>query len=181
MFCQNCGKSEQTPGSHCRSCGEFLTDSASNLNLVYKFLGINTIEKQVNANLLINAICLLMTGTLFIFLQGYYDAAANKIPAIETPTIIYFVYAFLIFISIWQFISLALGLNMKSKFSGQNIEEQRAALNPPENEIPAPKRQASLPQADLKNFVPASVTENTTRHLAEKVKRSSSQTEHQPD
>ena len=116
MFCPKCGNAEQKENSYCRNCGEFLIDSSNKFNLIYNFIGFTTPEKQITANLAINFFGLILSVTLIGFLKGYYDAGENKNPPITTPSIIYFVYAFLILISAWQILGIVFAANLRSKF-----------------------------------------------------------------
>ena len=120
MFCPKCGTADQISNSYCRNCGEFLVDSSEKFNLLYKFFGINTPEKQINANIIINLAGAVLSFVLFGFLMGYFDAQENKNPAVGTPTIIYLVYTFLVFISAWQLLGFIMNLKLKSEFAGRN-------------------------------------------------------------
>lgn len=169
MFCPNCGKAEQTENSYCRSCGEFITFLSNKFDFFYKCFGVNTIEKQVAAGLILNAVVLLSSVILFILLQGHFDGGANKNPPIETPRIIYIVYAFLISVSFWQLLNIILGLNIKAKLPHRKNEENKLNYNAPDNKLADSAKRDFLPPADFSNVVPASIVDNTTNKLVEPV------------
>ena len=173
MFCPKCGTPEQTENSYCRNCGEFLIDSSKKFNSVYNLFGITTPGKQITINLIINFFGLMLSVMLIGFLKGYYDAGANKNPPINTPNVIYFVYAFLILISIWQILGIFFAANLRSKFKnrkGLNESEKTGAAN--ENKTISADARKSLQTAKLDDFVTPAITEETTKNLSAKVNRS---------
>ncbi len=135
-----------------------LTDSSEKFNLLYKFFGISTPEKQINANILFNVAGAVLSILLFRFLMGYFNAQANKNPAVGTPTIIYLVYAFLIFIAAWQFLGFIMNAQLKSKFAGRNKNQTRTDSSARENEIASAETQELLPEAEFSNIAMTSVT-----------------------
>ena len=161
MFCPKCGKDEQIADSYCRSCGNFLVDTASNTSLMNRFLGISDPEKQVKFTLTIDLVTAIVSGLLVFFLMGYFDAtyARTGIPA---PPIVYLVYIFLGLVSAWQLLSFTVGTAYRKKLSAA----KKSALSQAQSEA-----QGALPPADVKNVVANSVTEQTTRNL-EKIRRS---------
>lgn len=169
MFCSNCGKSDQKENSYCRQCGEFLMDSTNNLSLLLKVFGINTTEKQVTANLVISSLGFLLTLALLGFLMGYFRAGEDKIPPVKTPTVIYFVYAFLSFISVWQLFSLIFALTIKNKFKGRDARTKQEEISgfDKNNELSA-KTQEILPTAKINSSIKPKIVENTTKILNKK-------------
>jgi uncharacterized membrane protein YuzA (DUF378 family) len=164
MFCPSCGKSEQTPESYCRNCGEFLTDFSSKSYLINKLLGGSRPETQVNVNLIINLVTSIISSLLLGFLNGYYDALHARTGE-AAPPIIYLVYIFLGLVSVWQFLSFLIGMRLKSKLSGRKKDAPSVNSSASENTLSSGATQKSLPQADFENIVPTSVTEDTTRFL----------------
>ena len=161
MFCSKCGKGEQTAGSYCRSCGEFLVDTANGMSLLTRILGIGNPEKQVKFTLTIDLVTAIVSGLLLFFLMGYFDGAAARTGA-RTPAIVYLVYIFLGFVSLWQLLSFTVGTAYRKKL----IAAKRTALSQDESDA-----RGSLPPADVKNVVANSVTEQTTRNLNEVPRR----------
>jgi len=181
MYCPNCGIADQVANSYCRRCGEFLIDASDKFNSVFKFFGINTPEKQINLNLVFDFVSVVFSLILLVFTVGYFQANADKNPPVETPTVFYFVGAFLLFIAAWQFLGFVLSISLKSKFGKRGNRRERNVESLRENKISSADTLDLLPFADLKNLVSPSATENTTKNLAEKTPRTSSQTEQQSD
>ena len=164
MFCPNCGKAEQTLDTYCRSCGEFLADLSDRFSLINRILGVNTPEKQISVNLIINLVTSVVSSLLLVFLNGYFDAHYTRIHE-PTPPIIYFVYLFLGLVAAWQFLSFVINLRLKSKFGSRKVGKVSASSSMNENTLSSGTAQKSLPQASFENIAPTSVTEDTTKIL----------------
>ena len=164
MYCPNCGKGEQTSNSYCRSCGEYLADVSDKFYLINRVLGISTPEKQLGVNLTIDLVTSIASGLLIVFLIGYFEGRYAKTGE-TAPTIIYLVYLFLGLVSIWQFLSFIIGINLKGKLSGKKglLAPVDSSVN--ESALSSATAPKSLPQADQEDVVPASVTEDTTKIL----------------
>ena len=167
MFCPNCGKAEQTLNTYCRQCGEFLPDH--NDRKKNFTMGGNTPEEQIRVNLILN----FLSGTVsFILAILLYAVFWNK-P--ETSPVIYLVAAFLLAMCGWQFSTFRVGLKLKKTFdrrkSGDEIENTMQAEK---NVFQSVKTKDLLPEADFTDIVPRTVTENTTKHLSEKISKKSS-------
>lgn len=170
MFCSNCGKAGQVLNTYCRQCGEFLPDySDKKRNFT---MGGNTPEEQIRVNLVLN----FLSGTVsFILAVLLYAAFWNK-PG--TSPVIYIVAAFLLAMCGWQFSTFRVGLKLRKTFKRRkNGGETENAVQGNQSVFQSAKTKDLLPEADSTDVVPTSVTENTTRHLAEKISRKSSQTE----
>lgn len=165
MYCPKCGTADQIANSYCRRCGEFLIDASDKFNSVFKFFGINTTEKQINLNLLFDLASVIFSLLLLIALIGYFQVNADNHPPIETPTIIYLVEAFLVFITAWQFLGFMVSINLKSKFINRTGKWERTAANPQENEMLAADTLELPPPADTKDLIAPAATENTTCEL----------------
>jgi hypothetical protein len=159
MFCPKCGKGEQAADSYCRSCGDYLIDTANNTSLVNRILGISNPEKQVKFTLTIDLVTAIVSGLLLFFLMGYFDGNYAKTGR-PAPPIVYLVYIFLGLVSAWQLLSFTVGTTFRKKLSAG----KQTALASDQNSA------QQLPPADDKNVVANSITEQTTRNL-EKVPR----------
>src|ERR687892_2012289 len=139
MFCPKCGKGEQTPDSYCRSCGDFLVNTANSTSLISRILGISNPEKQVKFTLTIDLVTAIVSGLLLFFLMGYFDGAYAR-TGVPTPPIVYLVYIFLGFVSVWQLLSFTVGTAYRKKLTASKktapTEDRRGA-------------QGSLPPADV--------------------------------
>jgi len=166
MFCPNCGKSDQSPESYCRSCGEFLTDFSGKSYLINKLLGGSNPETQVNVNLIINAVTAFVSSLLLGFLNGYFDAQYDRTGQ-SAPPIIYLVYIFLALVFVWQFVSFIINTRLKKKLGGRKKGAVLVEQSADENALSSRSTQKSLPRADFENVVPASFVEDTTRILDE--------------
>ena len=155
MFCPKCGKGEQAPDSYCRSCGDFLVGAATGTSLMTRILGISNPERQVKFTLTIDLVTAIVSGLLLFFVMGYFDGASRRTGA-PTPPIMYLVYIFLGFVSIWQLLSFTVGTAYRKKLTAS----KKTALPQDQSEA-----RGSLPPADVKNVVANSVTEQTTRNL----------------
>lgn len=164
MYCPNCGKGEQTADAYCRNCGEYLVNFSDKFYLINRVLGISTPEKQVGVNLTIDLVTSIASALLLVFLIGHFDGRYARTGE-AAPTIIYLVYLFLGLVSVWQFLSFIIGINLKSKLSGKKEGEVSVSSSINESTLSSGTAQKSLPQADLENIVPVSVTEDTTRTL----------------
>lgn len=154
MFCPNCGKADQQENSYCRACGEFLPDLSKKNKLAF---GGNTPEEQIQTNLVLNLMSAIVSLVLAILL---YLVFKNT----ETHPIIYIVAAFLVAMTAWQLSTFYVGLKLKKNFQKRRESNNAAAENPPA-QIDDAKTKELLPEADFENAVPASITEDTTRHL----------------
>ncbi len=161
MFCPNCGKADQKENAYCRSCGEFLPDLSKNSQLVF---GGNTPQQTAN---IISGISLI--AFLLSLFAGWWLYATR----FNMPAVIYLAAAVLICNAIWHACNFFMVQKLVKRFK-PNREKSDS-----QNEIAEDKvsQQKSLPTADLSNVVPITVTENTTKHLFEKINRKSSQTE----
>lgn len=163
MFCPNCGKTEQKENSYCRSCGEFLPD-LSKKNKIASFGG-DTPEEQIRTNLFLNLLSAVVSLSLAIALYVYFYGR-------DTPQLIYLTAAFLLAMSFWQFSTCFIGLKLRKNFNKRN--DSAAGQTEEQIHFEPAKTKELLNEADVSDIVPVSVTENTTRHLSEKIKRKSS-------
>lgn len=172
MYCPNCGKADQALNTYCRQCGEFLPDHSIKKRSFT--MGGDTPEQQIRTNLILNFISGMVSLVLAILL---YATFWNN-P--ETSQIIYLVAAFLLAMCGWQFSTFRVGLKLKKTFDKRKkAGKSEEALPKTTNSFEAAKTKIMLDKANLADVVPASVTENTTRQLGEKVLLS--QTEKQSD
>jgi hypothetical protein len=164
MFCPNCGTADQIKNSYCRSCGEFLPDL--NKSKMVSFGG-ETPEEQIRTNLNLNLLSALVSLALAISL---YASFYGK----DAPSLIYLVVGFLLAMSCWQFSTCFISLKLRKNFSKRreaSIAENQTGRH---TQFESAKTKELLNEADFTDIVPATVTENTTKHLSEKINRKSS-------
>ncbi len=158
MFCPSCGRADQIAESYCRQCGTFLPD------LLKPVKQPTPPEQHVLANIVLSSMTIVACFTLAILL---YTLLAFK-P--DTHPLIYATAGLLIAMGAWHIQTLwrAILLRKHFKKTKPNIVEDVASSN--SIDVNTDKL---LETPDLSDFVHASVTENTTRHLDEVKKRSS--------
>ena len=162
MFCPNCGNADQEPDTYCRQCGEYLIDPVGNSYLLNKVFGGATPLTQINVNLVISFLTIFACFFLIGFLKGHYDALFTRSGELP-PAVIYWVYAFLGLISVWQLFSFVVGMRLKKKL-GRKAENVTAEQNALDRHTGADETQELLPAADFSRDVP-SITEEPTKIL----------------
>lgn len=166
MYCPNCGKAEQVLNTYCRQCGGFLPDYKDKKRGFE--MGGNTPEEQIRVNLILN----FLSGTVSFILAIVLYAAFWDKP--ETSWIIYMVAAFLLAMCGWQFSTFRVGLKLKKTFERRKNGETENAAQAEAAVFQTAVTKDLLPEADFANVVPASITENTTKTLPQKIKTRSS-------
>jgi len=154
MFCPKCGKADQSPETYCRQCGNYLPDYEKSVKKKVKP------EDHLNANLFLNLLTAITSLTLAILLYSIFLGKQ------DTPVIIYVTAGFLTAMTAWQVQTFWRTILLRKHFKkNKNIEQSSAEIqtDPPYLE-PKPTNEF-LPEADFKDYVPASVVEKTTRKL----------------
>ena len=154
MYCPRCGKAEQVSETFCRQCGLFLPDLSKPAKREIPP------EEHLKANTVLNSLTILVSFTLSILL---FAIVPDKHP------LIYVTAGLLIAIGGWHIRTLIRTQKLKKQW------KRRAPLTGVEAGLPETERAFKsvstaklLDQADFADTVPASVTENTTRHLVER-------------
>ncbi len=155
MYCPNCGASDQKKETYCRKCGVYLAE----------FGKVKKSERPIEENFKINSFLTALTGlvslTLAIILYVMFLGKD------DTPVIIYIVAGFLTAMFAWQVQTFLRTLQLKKQY-----KKRTAFENEQDSALGSAQTKELLPEADLSDVVPASVTENTTKNLKEKVGRS---------
>lgn len=165
MFCPKCGKADQQTNAYCRNCGEFLPDFNSKKRALT--IGGDTPEEQIRDNLILN----FLSGTVSFILAIVLYATFRRQP--DVSPVIYMVAGFLLAMCGWQFSTFRVGLKLRKTFRKRIMIESETVSQTNQNAFESAKTQDLLPKADYSNIVPASVTENTTKTLGEKIKNRS--------
>ena len=152
MFCPRCGKADQTPETYCRQCGLFLPDISKPLKRE------SPPEEHLKANTVLSlmTICASFTLSFLLFLILGFRSF--------THPLIYVTAGILLAIGGWHIQSLIRILMLKKQW------QRRVPLTEPQAtpmEFRSTPTARSLDQADFADAIPGSVTEHTTRHLAE--------------
>jgi len=164
MFCPKCGTADQTPETFCRQCGGFLPDFTKPVKKS------QTPQDHVRANLFLNALTIAVSFTLAILL---FTILAFK-P--DTHPLIHLTVGLLIAMGFWHTQTLWRSILLRRHFK----REVRAADIPRELDTNSSADAHQLSEPDFENFVPASVTDRTTRSL-DKVEIKSPQSQDQSD
>jgi len=163
MFCPRCGKPEQLPDSYCRQCGLFLPDLS---NLVNRELPP---EDHLKANTVLSALTIIVSFTLSILLFAILGSRS------DTHPLIYATAGLLIGIGAWHIQTLIRTQKLKKQWKRRApLTGGEAALHQTPPAFESASTAKLLDEADFEDAIPASVTENTTRHLAERPRRKSS-------
>jgi hypothetical protein len=157
MFCPKCGKADQSPETYCRQCGQYLQDYEKSLKKKIQP------EEHLKANLFLNLLTAITSLTLAILLYSIFLGKA------DTPIIIYVTAGFLTAMTAWQVQTFWRTILLRKHFKKSKATEQ----TPPEIQTEPPYLESKptnelLPEADFKDYVPASVVEKTTRKLRNK-------------
>ncbi|MCY7375831.1 MAG: hypothetical protein LH472_07645 [Pyrinomonadaceae bacterium] len=164
MFCPKCGKADQQPETYCRQCGDFLPDFSKQI------IKSTTPEEHIKANTVLNFMTGIVSLTLAILLYAFFLGRE------DTHLIIYITAGFLTAMFAWQVQTFWRTLLLKKHFKRRQTENSAAAVeapNPTASFEAAPTKEL-LNEADFSSVVPATVTEHTTKQLAEKINRKSS-------
>jgi hypothetical protein len=157
MYCPKCGQSDQAAETFCRRCGLFLPDLSKPVKTA------NTPQDHVTANTVLSsmtiAVCLVLAFLLYLMLAFRP----------ETHPLIYVTSGLLIAMAAWHVQTLWRSLLLRKHFKKQE-QMRKESL-----EAGAPKL---IMEQNLDDFVPASVTERTTRDLTGSRRGSSPQAHH---
>lgn len=150
MFCPNCGRADQAENSYCRQCGGFL--AAPNQS---GFGGI-TPRQNVNSITVLAAIGAIVS--LLSALWMYYTR-------FSIPIVLYLGAAVLLCNAAWHIANIFTARKLASRI----LKSENGRLQD-QAELPNAGAAELLNPADNRDYIPATVTENTTRRLAESVR-----------
>ncbi len=160
MFCPKCGKADQTQETFCRQCGVFLPDFSKPEKAP------QTPEEHVKINLVFSVMTIIACFALVILLYSVLGFRA------DTHWLIYATAGLLTAMGFWHTQTLWRSILLRRHFKKNKrpLEPEMASGTVTTSKL--------LERPDFENMVPASVTDRTTRHLAEP-KLKSSKSEHQ--
>lgn len=155
MFCPNCGKADQNVNSYCRQCGKFLPD----------FDSLKKRETSPEEHLKVNTVLNVLSGVVSLVLAIWIFSFTFK-NAMPPPITIYITGGFLFAMFAWQIQVFIRNRHLKNQLLKKNknvveVENQKT-FEPSETK-------QLLNEPDFDNYVPASVSEYTTKNL--KVKK----------
>ncbi len=157
MFCPRCGKAEQLPETYCRQCGGFLPDLSKPVKRE------SPPEEHLTANTVLNLMTIIVSFMLSILLFSFFGYRT------DTHPLIYVTAGLLIAIGCWHIQTFIRTRQLKKQWKRRTpLTEPEAALPETGPAIQSASTAKLLDHANFAETLPASVTENTTRHLAEK-------------
>lgn len=159
MFCPRCGKAEQLPESYCRQCGLFLPDLS-------KAKRESPPEEHLKANTVLSMMTIVASFTLAILLYAVLGFRSNTHP------LIYVTAGLLLGMGGWHIQTFIRMQLLKKQWERRTpLAENKAAKAEQQGAVEGAATGKLLDEANFADAVPASVTENTTRQLAETQKR----------
>ena len=156
MFCPRCGRAEQLPESYCRQCGLFLPDLSKPVRRE------RPPEEHLKANTVLSLMTITASFTLSILLYAFFGFRPGTHP------LIYVTAGLLLGMGAWHIQTFTRTQLLKKQW------KRRAPLTEIQAGLPEAQQALSastgklLEQADFADVLPASVTENTTKHLVER-------------
>jgi hypothetical protein len=151
MYCPRCGKAEQVPETFCRQCGLFLPDLSKPIKRELPP------EDHLKANTVLNSLTILVSFTLSILLFAVRPSS---------HPLIYATAGLLIAIGAWHIQTLIRTQKLKKQWKRRApLAEVNRGWPEPERAVKSASTAKLLDQANFADTIPASVTENTTRHL----------------
>lgn len=159
MFCAKCGAPDQSADSYCRQCGTFLYDATRSAKHE------SPPEENLKVNTVLNLMTVIVCFSLALSLYVVFGIRSTTHP------MIYVTAGLLIAMGGWHIQTFIRTRQLRRQWKRRFEKESELSLEK------APTTGKLLHDADFENVVPPSVTDRTTRHLAEVDKRST-QSEH---
>ena len=160
MFCPKCGKADQLPETYCRQCGVFLPD------LSKPFRPETPPEEHLKNNTILSILTIAASFTMAILLYSILGFRTSTHP------LIYVAASMFLAIGGWHIQTLIRTVKLKKQISRRKRPVEAEAISLETGSLLESRPTAKLlDPPDLTNAVPASITENTTRHLSEKINR----------
>ena len=158
MFCPKCGNPDQSAETYCRQCGTFQPDLSKPVKKETKP------EEHIKVNSVLSLMTVIVSLTLAILIYVFVGSG------LDTRVLNFVTAGLLLAISGWHiqtFIrtrKLKKQLKRRVRFAEADSPSLKASQSPSTSRI--------LTTADFTDIVPPSVTERTTKHLADPQKRS---------
>lgn len=156
MFCPRCGNPDQLPETYCRQCGVFLPDLSKPIKREAPP------EEHFKANTVLSVMTIVVCFTMAVLI--YLMLAFRP----DTHPLTYVSAGMFIAIGAWHIQTLIRTLKLKKQFGKRMRPSDTDSAQP---SFEARTTSKLLDPADPADTIPVSVTENTTRHLREKVPR----------
>lgn len=162
MYCPKCGKADQAPETFCRQCGIFLPDISKPAKRE------QSPEENLKANTVLSMLTIITSFTLAVLLYAMLGFRS------DTHPLIYVTAGLLIAMGAWHIQTFIRTRQLKKQWKRRTPpSENESVLQDSQPAFKIASTAKLLDTADLVDAVPASVTENTTRHLKVENHRSS--------
>ena len=158
MFCPKCGNPDQAPETYCRRCGIFLPDLSKPVRR----------EATPEENLKVNTVLTLMTVIVSFSLAISLYVFLGFRP--DTHPLIYVAAGLLIAMGGWHIQTFIRTRQLKRQWSRKYRSAKIEKGEDHEQAFEQASTARLLPDADLNDIIPTSVTENTTKHLHTKLR-----------
>ena len=157
MFCPRCGKAEQVAETYCRQCGLFLPDLSKPVKHE------RPPEEHLKANTVLSVLTIIASFTLSILLYAFFGFRS------DTHPLIYVTAGLLLGMGGWHIQTLVRTRMLAKQWKRRTpLTQIEGALREAQPASLSASTAKFLDRSDFADTLPASVTENTTRHLAEK-------------
>ena len=157
MYCPSCGRAEQAPETYCRQCGVFLSDFSKPSKRE------QSPEENLKANTILNVLTIITSSTLAILLYAILGFREN------THWLIYATAGLLIAIGAWHIQTFIRTRQLRRQW--QRRANDQSTEDPASLPNVATSKLLTTPAQDA--AIHPTVTEETTRHLADTKIRSS--------
>ena len=156
MFCPRCGRADQLPDTYCRQCGLLLPDLSKTIKRE------RPAEEHLSANTWLSVLTIVASFTLSILLFVVLGSKPGAHPLIHATA------GLLLAIGGWHIQTFMRTHLLKKQWKRRSPRPEIEAASTEGHEVfnAAPTGKL-LDEVDPANAIPASVTENTTRHLAD--------------
>jgi hypothetical protein len=157
MFCPKCGRAEQLPETYCRQCGLFLPDLSKPVKRE------PPPEEHLKANTILSLLTIIASFTLAILLYAFLGFRS------DTHPLIYVTASLLVGMGGWHIQTFIRTQKLKKQWRRRApLTEAKAAPHEARTAFEPASTAKLLDQEDFADTLPASVTEHTTRHMAER-------------
>ena len=157
MFCPKCGKADQSAETYCRQCGTFLPD------LTKPAKREPPPEENIKVNTVLSMMTVIVSFTLAILLYIFLGFRETTHP------LIYATAGLLLAMGAWHIQTFIRTRRLKRQWKTRMMP-----VDSESNGIRSVATDKQLDMPDFENMLPASVTDRTTTHLAEKTRSSQS-------
>lgn len=150
MFCLHCGASDQQALTYCRSCGTLLPDSKNSRKRAIPP------EEYIRKSNFVSVATLALSILTFLYLLFVFRLK-------DAPMAVVFTQVILLLFASWQVLAIVRNKKL-SKAIDKQLNEKGLENSALESQGEGASRH--LPGANIRDIVPASIVEGTTRDLA---------------